>query len=65
MSRWPFLRSLCPGQIRADDVEDIKEEIELYLELRTEELVKEGMDAGRPAVSPRAVSVTRTRSRRT
>lgn len=46
MSRWPFLRSLCPGQIRADDVEDIKEEIELYLELRTEELVKEGMDAG-------------------
>ena len=44
MSRTPFLRSLRPGQLRADATEDIKQEIELYLELRTEEFVQEGMD---------------------
>ena len=44
MSRRPFLRSLRPGQLRADATEDIKQEIELYLELRTEEFVQEGMD---------------------
>ena len=43
MRRWPFLRSLRPGQIRADENEDIHEEIELYLELRAEELVGEGL----------------------
>lgn len=44
MSRWPFLRSLRPGQVRSDETEDIREEIELYLELRTEELVRGGME---------------------
>jgi predicted permease len=38
-----FLRSLPPGQVRADETEEIHAEIELYLELRTEELVSEGM----------------------
>jgi len=42
--RWPFLRSLRPGQVRADAGEDIREELELYLELRAEELVeREGL----------------------
>ena len=40
----PFLRSLRPGQIRADETADIRDESELYLELRTEELVEAGMD---------------------
>lgn len=44
MSRWPFLRSLRPGQVRSDPDEDIREEIRLYLELRAEELEAEGMD---------------------
>ncbi|MCH7531718.1 MAG: ABC transporter permease [Gemmatimonadetes bacterium] len=44
MSRTPFLRSLRPGQVRADETEDIKQEIELYLDLRTDELVHGGMD---------------------
>ena len=44
MSRSPFVRSLRPGQVRADETEDIKQELELYLQLRTEELVRDGMD---------------------
>ena len=44
MRRRPFLRSLRPGQVRSDESEDIRNEIELYLELRTEELVSEGME---------------------
>ena len=44
MSRRPFLRSLRPGQVRSDPDEDIHEEIELYLDLRAEELEKEGID---------------------
>lgn len=42
MVRWPFRRTLPPGAVRSDAA-DIREEIELYLELRTEELVQEGM----------------------
>jgi putative ABC transport system permease protein len=44
MSRWPFLRSLRPGQVRSDPDEDIHEEIELYLDLRAQELEEQGMD---------------------
>ena len=44
MSRWPFLRSLPPGQVRSDTSEDIREEIELYLQLRAEELERYGLD---------------------
>ena len=55
MRRWPFLRSLRPGQIRADETEEIREELELYLDLRTEELVREGLDA----VQARAVAESR------
>ena len=43
MSRWPFPRSLRPGQVRADETEDISEEIDLYLDLRAEELTGQGM----------------------
>lgn len=43
MSRRPFLRTLRPGQVRSDELQDIRDEIELYLELRTEELIEEGM----------------------
>ncbi|MEM7416608.1 MAG: ABC transporter permease [Gemmatimonadota bacterium] len=47
MSRWPFTRSLRPGQVRADTDEDIREEIELYLELRAQELeTDEGLSPG-------------------
>ena len=42
MSRWPLTRSLRPGQIRADQSEEIRDELKLYLELRTEELMREG-----------------------
>lgn len=45
MKRWPFLRTLRPGQVQADAREDIREELELYLELRAEELEREGMSA--------------------
>jgi len=38
---WPFRRVLRPGAVRSDEAER-REEIELYLELRTEELVREG-----------------------
>lgn len=41
MSRWPFQRRLRPGQIRADTDADIREEIELYLDLRARELEEE------------------------
>ena len=42
MSNWPLRRSLRPGQIRADESEEIKDELEMYMELRTEELMREG-----------------------
>lgn len=42
MSRWPFLRSFSPGQVRSDSDAEIHEEIELYLELRAKELEEEG-----------------------
>jgi predicted permease len=41
MSGWPFRRVLRPGAVRSADAE-LREEIELYLDLRTEELVREG-----------------------
>lgn len=41
MSRWPFRRSLRPGQVRADPDAEIREEIDLYLELRARELEQE------------------------
>jgi predicted permease len=49
VSGWPFRRVLRPGQVRSDLDEEIRDEIELYLELRTRELVDEGMapDAAR------------------
>ncbi|MGI9628716.1 MAG: ADOP family duplicated permease, partial [Longimicrobiales bacterium] len=43
MSRWPFKRSIGPGQVGADDAEAIREEIELYLDLRTDEFIAEGL----------------------
>ncbi len=43
MARWPFLRSFSPGQVRADVDAEIREEIELYLELRAKELEEEGL----------------------
>lgn len=43
MARWPFRRTLRPGATRSRDAE-IREEIELYLELRAEELQRQGMD---------------------
>jgi putative ABC transport system permease protein len=43
MSGWPFKRVLRPGATRSSDAE-LREEIELYLELRTEELVRKGHD---------------------
>jgi len=42
VSPWPFRRALPPGAVRSDDSE-IREEIELYIELRAEELVREGV----------------------
>ena len=41
MRRRPFLRSLRPGQVRSDSREEIREEIEHYLELRAGELEEE------------------------
>ncbi len=43
VSRWPFPRSLRPGQLRSDSAADIHEEIELYLQLRAEELERDGL----------------------
>ncbi|HSM03775.1 MAG TPA: ABC transporter permease [Longimicrobiales bacterium] len=40
--RWPFRRMLGPGGLGQDDKE-IREELELYLELRTEELMEGGL----------------------
>lgn len=40
----PFHRAFRPGQVRSDESADIRDEIELYLELRTEELIAAGMD---------------------
>jgi predicted permease len=42
VTRWPFRRVPGPGDLGARDRE-IREELELYLELRTEELMAEGM----------------------
>jgi len=39
---WPFKRMLGPGGLGRSD-QEIREELELYLELRTEELMEEGM----------------------
>ncbi|MEQ9401493.1 MAG: ABC transporter permease [Longimicrobiales bacterium] len=44
MSRWPFRGEPPPGAVRGDPSTEIAEELELYLELRTEELVAGGMD---------------------
>ena len=38
--RWPFRRVPSPGELGSG--EEIREELELYLDLRTEELVGEG-----------------------
>ena len=43
MEERPYRRTLGPGQVRSDADEDVHEEIELYLELRTAELVAEGL----------------------
>ena len=42
MARWPFRRTLPPGAVRSETA-DIREEIELHLELRAQELVREGV----------------------
>jgi predicted permease len=44
MARWPFRPTPSPGALRSDEEADIREELELYLELRTEELIAEGME---------------------
>ena len=44
MGRWPSSRAPGPGTLRGDPDKDIQEEIELYLELRTDELIREGRD---------------------
>jgi len=43
MAGWPFRRTPPPGAVHGDTEADIREELELYLELRTEELVGEGL----------------------
>jgi len=35
-------RSLAPGQVQSDELHNIREELELYLEMRTEELIGNG-----------------------
>lgn len=45
MARWPFRPDPPPGAVRGDPDAEIREELELYIELRTEELVAQGMDA--------------------
>ncbi len=42
MAGWPFRRTPPPGALRGSTDDDIREELQLYLELRTEELVGEG-----------------------
>ena len=52
MARWPFRPAPPPGAARGDDEAGIREELELYLEMRTQELVEGGMspaDARREA----------------
>lgn len=44
MARWPFRREPPPGSVSGDPERSIREEIDLYLELRTEELVAQGME---------------------
>lgn len=44
MARWPFRPDPPPGAVRGDPDAEIREELELYIELRTEELVAQGMD---------------------
>lgn len=44
MARWPFRPVPSPGKIRSDDDAAIQEELELHLELRTRELIAEGME---------------------
>ena len=46
MARWPFRPTAPPGAVRGDDETLIQEELELYIELRTEELIAEGMEPG-------------------
>lgn len=55
MSRWPFRRVFRPGQVRSDVDEEIRDELELYLELRTRELVEEGV----PPEEARRIAETR------
>lgn len=43
MGKWPFRPSPPPGAVRGDGDADIREELDLHLELRTEELIAEGM----------------------
>ena len=42
MGKWPFRRRPGPG-LEADVDAEIREELELYLELRTRELTEQGM----------------------
>ncbi len=42
MSRWPFRRELPPGRLRSSQ-EEIREELDLHLELRARELEEEGL----------------------
>lgn len=46
MARWPFRPDPPPGAVRGDPEAGIREELDLYIELRTEELVARGMDPG-------------------
>jgi len=43
MPRRPYPRTLRPGAVRPDSDADIREELEFYLAMRTEELVRQGM----------------------
>jgi len=45
MARWPFRPTPPPGAMGGDRDAEIREELELYIELRTEELVEQGMEA--------------------
>lgn len=44
MSGWPFKRTPPPGSLGGDQDADIDEELEFHLELRTRELMDEGLD---------------------
>jgi predicted permease len=43
MAGWPFRRTPPPGAVHGDAEAGIREELELYIELRTEELMGEGL----------------------